>query len=114
MISINSYLDCPLKLLEDKSQWCKDEDVNGAREICDGTKNNCISKGLKFCEADPNCHGIMWNDGWGATFKGVRLCTSSALIYKPGRDWETHLKRCKEGNILSFKNQHLVLTNEMI
>ena len=66
--------------------------------ICDGSKNDCVWKGKEKCYFDPNCHGIMYNGAsWGPAHKGVKVCTSKALIDKPEKDWSVYLKY-DEGN----------------
>ena len=88
-------LDCNIVELESKASWCaKKVDL---RNICDGTKMDCITKAESLCQDDSNCFGFMWNSGWGSGYKGVMKCTSLELTAKPGKDWEIYLKICDTG-----------------
>ena len=85
-------------------KYCKDH--YDYKNMCDGTKNDCILKGKEMCESDPNCYGIMYHCyecniptyGWASTFKGVKVCTSSTLQEKPEKDWSVFLKCDSSGN----------------
>ena len=66
------------------------------RDICDGSKTDCLLKGKEKCNSDPKCHGIMYHPGWSKDAKGVQVCTSKALREKPEKDWFVYLK-CDEG-----------------
>ena len=67
------------------------------RNICDGTKMECITKAQSLCQGESTCLGFMWNSGWGSANKGVKKCTSLRLTAKPAKDWEIHLKKCNTG-----------------
>jgi len=71
-------------------KWCADQvDV---KNICDGSKEDCLAKGKSRCSADSGCEGVMWNEDWGAALKGVKFCTNKQnLVQKQKRDWETFL-----------------------
>ena len=68
------------------------------KNICDGTKNDCVLKGKEMCQSDPNCYGIMYHSGWSSDYKGVKVCTSSTLKEKPEKDWSVFLKCESSGN----------------
>ena len=68
------------------------------RNICDGTKMDCITKAYSICKSESTCLGFMWNSGWGSSgYKGVIKCTSLQLTAKPEQDWEIYLKKCNAG-----------------
>ena len=75
-------------------KYCKDNYDN--QNICDGTKNDCVSKGKEICWLDLNCYGIMYNSAWSSGKKGVKMCTSSTLQEKPQKDWSVFMK-CDSG-----------------
>ena len=101
-----SYLDCAYQKEFDgvDSKICHDRDDNIGRNICDGTKNNCLAKGKQLCNKNPDCYGVMWNDQFGSEYKGVRLCLDSKLIFDQDNDWETYSKHCNEGKKFDSKN----------
>ena len=68
------------------------------KNICDGTKNDCVLKGKEMCQSDPNCYGIMYHSGWSSGHKGIKACTSSTLQEKPEKDWSVFLKCDSSGN----------------
>ena len=79
-----------------EGKFCKDINDLDYRNICDGSKDDCVLKGKEKCSKDPNCYGIMYNDhSWTAHFKGVMTCTSMALVEKPGKDWSVFLQCSK-------------------
>ena len=67
-----------------------------SKNICDGTKNDCVLKGKEICSLDSNCYGIMYNSGWTSGLKGVKMCTSLTLQEKPEKDWSVFMK-CDSG-----------------
>ena len=75
-------------------KFCKNHYDN--KNICDGTKNDCVLKGKEMCH--PHCYGIMYNSGWASAFKGVKVCTSSTLHENPEKDWSVFLKCDSSGN----------------
>ena len=79
--------------------WCLDELER--KNICDGTKADCISKANALCQKELGCHGFMWNNDWGQAYKGVKICTSLELTTKPEKDWELYRKECKNSGITS-------------
>ena len=90
--------------MKDNWYWCGDN--TDKKNICDGTKSHCISKGEEACNQDSSCVGFMWNSGWALSLKGVKFCTKIKLVTKPERDWETYLKRCDEGNMTFIHTSH--------
>ena len=77
-------------------KYCKDHNDN--KNMCDGTKNDCVLKGKEMCQSDPNCYGIMYHSQWASDYKGVKVCTSSTLKEKPEKDWSVFLKCESSGN----------------
>ena len=75
-------------------KYCKEH--YDKKNICDGTKNDCVLKGMELCWSDLNCYGIMYHPGWASSLKGVKICTSSTLREKPEKDWSVFLK-CDSG-----------------
>ena len=66
------------------------EDDVDHKNICDGSKNDCVAKGKAKCDKDPNCFGVMFHKGWAKAFKGVKFCTSNKVVKKG--NWMTYLK----------------------
>ena len=81
-----------------EGKWCKDEvSLSEYKNICDGSKTDCVLKGKEKCHSDPSCLGVMYNGAsWGPHFKGVKVCKTKTLIAKPEKDWSVYLK-CDEG-----------------
>ena len=53
------------------------------------TDEQCLVNGRKFCDNDPNCHGIMW-------FKNnietkLRICKTKTMV--PQQNWRTMIKQ---------------------
>ena len=76
-----------------KGKYCKDHYDHNENNICDGTKNDCVSKGKEICWSDPNCYGIMYHS---SKTTGLKLCTSRTLQEKPEKDWSVFMK-CDSG-----------------
>ena len=78
------------------SDYCADNsDPEEYKNICDGTKNDCVVKGKAKCSNDVKCMGIMYNAAsWGPYYKGVKVCTSRRMTKKG--DWFTYLKKSRE------------------
>ena len=81
--------------MSSKESWCEVEDQVDWKNICDGTIWTCITQAKSLCLGDANCHGFMWNKGWGAQEYGVKSCKSLNLTAKG--DWKTYLKKCDTG-----------------
>ena len=81
-----------------EGKTCKDVvSLSEYKNICDGSKTDCVLKGKEKCHSDPSCLGVMYNGAsWGPHFKGVKVCKTKTLIAKPGKDWSVYLK-CNEG-----------------
>ena len=80
--------------MQSKASWCAKRDDISMRNICNGTKMDCITKAESLCQNESSCLGFMWNGGWGSFYKGVQKCTSSELTAKTAKDWEIYLKKC--------------------
>ena len=80
-----------------EGKFCKDAaEPSEYKNICNGSKLDCVAKGKEKCSGDPNCHGIMYNGvSWGPHFKGVQTCKTKMLKEKRGKDWSVYLK-CEE------------------
>ena len=91
-ITVNCYED---EIASHVGKYCKDR-YDSKKDICDGTKNDCVLKGKKECRADPNCKGLMFNSDWSDWWKGVKMCSSSTLEEKMEKDWSVFL-RCDAG-----------------
>ena len=81
-----------------EGKTCKDVvSLSEYKNICDGSKTDCVLKGKEKCHSDPSCHGVMYNGAsWGPAHKGVKVCKTKTLIAKPEKDWSVYLK-CDEG-----------------
>ena len=63
-----------------------------------------------MCWLDPNCKGIMYQDGWADKNKGVKMCSLWTLIDKPEHDWSIFRscyicdepKECTNSSLLAF------------
>ena len=78
---------------------CKDRiELDGYKNICDGSTYDCVSKGKHLCSSDPTCFGITYplELNWLQNKKGVAICTSQTIVAKPEKDWNVYLK-CDEG-----------------
>ena len=95
VIQIINITDCGFKVLPSKAKWCKTS--VDRYNLCLGEKVDCINKAKEMCQTESNCYGFMWNDQWGETNQGVKMCTSLTLIEKPDKDWEIYLKKCIAG-----------------
>ena len=74
---------------EIKTEWCADH--YHVKNICDGSKKDCLAKGEAKCSADNACYGVMYHPGgWSNNNKGVKFCTSTKLT--PKGDWQAFLK----------------------
>ena len=79
--------------MKSKLLWCSENDDR--KNICDGSKFDCITKANAFRQREWECHGFMWNDRWGLSNKGVKVCLSNELTTKPEKDWTVYRKHCK-------------------
>ena len=97
-----------------EGKWCKDEvSLSEYKNICDGSKTDCVLKGKEKCHSDPSCLGVMYNGAsWGPHFKGVKVCKTKTLIAKPGKDWSVYLK-CNEGKFWILKKGTLNLISQL-
>ena len=95
------FTDCFNKIVPNDGKWCESQiEYSNYHNICDGTRDDCVSKGKQQCSSDPDCYGITfpYRDGdprqanWFLMKKGVRLCKSGSLIEKPEKDWTMHMK----------------------
>ena len=87
----NCYDD---EIVPQEGKSCKH--LKAWKNICDGSKTDCLLKGKEKCNSDPNCHGIMYHPGyWSKDNKGVLSCTSKTLRDQPPKDWSVYLKICK-------------------
>ena len=78
-------------------KYCKNH--YDLKNICDGTKNDCVFKGKEICLSDPNCYGIMYNSKWASEHNGVKICTTRKLQEKLEKDWSIFLlePKCDSG-----------------
>ena len=71
------------------TEWCSDS-IN-EKNICGGSKEDCLAKGEAKCSADNACYGVMYHPGyWSRNRKGVKFCTSRKLA--PKGVWQAFLK----------------------
>jgi len=60
------------------------------RNICDGTMADCWEKGMKLCNADKSCTGVVAHaKSWTSRNKGVQLCTGGV---KSNKEWVARMK----------------------
>ena len=78
------------EIVPEDAKMCKDHYDKG--EICDGTKDDCVKKGMGICLSDSNCYGIMYDATWATTYHGVKICKSWTLVEKPEKDWSVFMK----------------------
>ena len=97
-----------------EGKFCTNKET--LRNICDGSKTDCVSKGKEKCHSDPNCHGVMYvgpvSAWWAQDFKGVKVCKTKTLVAKPEKDWSVYLK-CDEGKFLILTNVTLILISKL-
>lgn len=71
------------------TRWCSSGVV--LKNICDGTLENCVDSGKRWCDSNPSCHGIMYHPGWWSKqMEGIMWCKSTTMSQK--HDWITYLK----------------------
>ena len=85
---------CDIELPNGNSpNWCKDNE--GAKNICDGSKKDCLEKGKMLCDNSTSCFGIMYHaGGWSQSRKGVSICKSPTLVQKG--DWQVYEKTTED------------------
>ena len=87
------FLDSDGYEQEITTRWCADhyDDKN----MCDGSKLDCVARGKRKCTLDPTCFGVMYHGGyWTQSRKGVKFCTSRRLVTKG--DWTVYMKGIKK------------------
>ena len=93
MTLLKSIADCQQLQAEIGPQVGKEcKDSYDEKNICNGTKIDCVKKGKEKCMSDRKCYGIMYNWWWAKKEKGVKICTSWTLQERPGKDWSVYLK----------------------
>ena len=77
MTLLKSIADCQQLQAEIGPQVGKEcKDSYDEKNICNGTKIDCVKKGKEKCMSDRKCYGIMYNWWWAKKEKGVKICTS--------------------------------------
>jgi len=79
-------------------KWCGADE--SYRDICDGTRTDCVSKGRMKCDTDSNCFGIAFpyrdddsrQNDWFSANRGVIVCKSKNLLNRPAKDWNVYQK----------------------
>ena len=86
---LSIFLGCVDYQVNTTTEWCSKR--KNVKNICDGSKEDCLAKGEALCSEDNDCYGVMYHPGWWSNkYKGVMFCQSTEL--KPKPDWETYLK----------------------
>ena len=91
------------EIIPPAGKWCMDR--YHKKNICNGSKNDCITKGKEICLSDSKCFGIMYHSRWVSTYKGVMMCSSSTLQEKSEKDWSVFLK-CDNGKYTSINSTY--------
>ena len=73
--------------------WCKGSEF--LYDFCDGTREDCLKKGMEKCKNDSDCYGVVFNSGQAKKFKGVGVCWSPETEAKALKDWDYFAKTCK-------------------
>ena len=93
----DSYSDSSSKCFSiigpESGKFCTDHEDTGSK-FCDGSMENCVSKGEDYCWRDPDCFGIMYHPKWSENHK-VKICLSSTLEQKAEKDWTVYMKCSK-------------------
>ena len=91
---------CFTKIKVDMGKYCKDDEI--VSNICDGSEDDCVTKGEDYCWSRSDCHGIMFSDVWASTNFGVKLCKSVTLTDDPYLEWTIFLKCSKSKYVIEI------------